>query len=190
MIITIAKSDTTKVEGITAAEERKFHYVFSMVRIKAIGRTNVPSPSRGKKSLIGRIPSQRSQSIIPHSCRNSLRQWLPLGLRRQIGRCHIRFTTTTRCRTSTKCHLLNNQCQCYPLHNIVKHGRGAPHHSLMTQQVYPNLRSLSRGRYQSEQATRPPAVGLTSSTPSPEGQTNQCWRQRGNAKNASELSLM
>jgi len=28
MIVTIAKSDTTKVEGITAAEERKFCSVF------------------------------------------------------------------------------------------------------------------------------------------------------------------
>ena len=152
---------------------------------------SAPLPSRGKKSLIGRIPSQRSQSIIPRRCRNNLRRWLPLGLRRQIGRCHIRFTTTTRCRTRTRCHLHNNQCQCYPLRSIVKHdGRGAPHHSLMTQQIYPRLQSSSWGRYQKEQAMDPPAVWLTSSMPSPEDPTNQCTRRRDNAKNTSELSLM
>ena len=151
---------------------------------------SAPLPSRGKKSLIGRIPNQRSQSIIPHSCHSSLRRRLPLGLRRQIGRCHIRFTTTTRCRTRTRCHLRNNQCQCYPLLNTIRHGRGTPHHSIMTQQVCLHLRSLNQVRYLKELATSPLVAWSTSSTPSPEDPTNQCTRRRGNAKNTSELSLM
>ena len=148
---------------------------------------NAPSPLREKKCSIDRIPSQRSQSIIPRSCHLSLRRRQLLGLLRQIGRCHTQSSTTIRyCMR----HLRNNQYRCYHLRSIVRYGRGAPGHSLTTRQVYPHLRSSSRGRYQSEQATCPPAVGLTSSTPSPEGQTNQCWRRRGNAKNTSELSLM
>ena len=135
MIATIAKTDTKRTEETTVAEDRKHPFVISMARTKVIGQTNAPSPSRGKKSSIGRIPSQQSQSITPRSCHRSLRQWQPLGLLRQIGRCHIRSTTTTRYRTHTRHHLRNNQCQCYPLCSIVKHGRGAPHHSLMTQQV-------------------------------------------------------
>ena len=125
----------------------KTHFCYFHGKDKGHWTNECPFAIKQKKSLIGRIPSQRSQSIIPRSCCNSLRQWLPLGLRRQIGRCHIRFTTTTRCRTRTKCHLRNTQCQCYPLRSIVKHGLEAPHHSLMTQQVYPRLRSSSRGRY-------------------------------------------
>jgi len=60
MIVTIAKNDTTKAEETTAVEERKFHSVSSTGRTKAIGQMNAPSPLKEKKSLTGRIPSQRS----------------------------------------------------------------------------------------------------------------------------------
>jgi len=60
MIATIAKNDTTKAEETAEVEERKSHSVFSTARTKAIGQTNVPSPLKEKKSLIGRTPSQRS----------------------------------------------------------------------------------------------------------------------------------
>src|SRR6185436_8238212 len=109
MIVTIAKNDTTKAEETTAVEERKFHSVSSTGRTKAIEQMNAPSPLKEKKSLTGRIPSQRSQSIIPRSCHLSLRQRQPLGLLRQIGRCHTRFSITTRYRMH---YLRNNQYQC------------------------------------------------------------------------------
>ena len=187
MIITIAKNDTTKAEETAAVEERKFHSVSSTGRTKAIGQMNAPSPLKEKKSLTGRIPSQRSQSIIPRSCHLSLRQRQPLGLLRQIGRCHTRSSTTIRYHMR---RLRNNQYRCYHLRTIVRHGRGAPHHSLTTRQLYPHLRSSNRGRYQKEQAIHPPAVGSTSSMPSPEDPMNQCTRRRVNAKNTSELPLM
>ena len=190
MTVTIVKNNTKRAEETMGVEERKSLSAISMERIKAIGQTNAPSPLRRKKSSIGRILSHQSQSIIPHSCSSNLRRRPPLGLRHQIGRYHIWFTTTTRCRTHIRCHLRNNQCQCYPLHSIVKHGRGAPRPSLTTQQVYPRLRSSSRSRYQKEQMMHHPAAGLTSSMPSPEDPTNQCTRRRGNTKNTSELSLM
>ena len=57
MIVTIAKNDTTKAEETVAVEERKFHSVSSMARTKAIGQMNALSPLKGKKSLIGRIPT-------------------------------------------------------------------------------------------------------------------------------------
>ena len=148
MIVSIAKNDTTKAEETTAVEERKLHSVSSMGRTKAIGQMNAPSPLKEKKSLTGRIPSQRSQSIIPRSCHLSLRQRQPLGLLRQIGRCHTRFSITTRYHMH---HLRNNQYQCYHLRSTVRHGPEAQHHCLATQ-LYLYLRNLSRGRFQSEQS--------------------------------------
>ena len=190
MTVTIVKNNTKKAEETMGVEERKSLSAISMERIKAIGQTNAPSPLRRKKSSIGRILSQQSQSIIPHSCSSNLRRRPPLGLRHQIGRYHIWFTTTTRCRTHIRCHLRNNQCQCYPLLNTIRHGRGTPHHSIMTQQVCLHLRSLNQVRYLKELATSPLVAWSTSSTPSPEDPTNQCTRRRDNAKNTSELSLM
>ena len=111
MIVTIAKNDTTKAEETAAGEERKFHSVSSTGRTRAIGQMNAPLPLKEKKSLTGRIPTQRSQSIIPRSYHLSLRQRQPLGLLHQIGRCHTRFSTTIRYRMH---HLCNNQYQCYP----------------------------------------------------------------------------
>jgi hypothetical protein len=60
MIITIARNDTTKAEETVAVEGRKFRSIFSTAKTKAIGQMNAPSPLKEKKSLIGRIPSQRS----------------------------------------------------------------------------------------------------------------------------------
>ena len=173
MIVTITKRDTTKAEETTVAEERKYHSVISMAKTKAIGQMNTPLPLKEKKSLIGRIPSQRSQSIIPRSCHLSLRRRQPLGLLCQIGRCHTRFSTTIRYRMR---HLHNNQYRCYNLRSIVRHGRGAPRHSLMTLKLYPHLRNSNRGRYQKGQARDHPAARLTSSMPSPEDPTNQYMR--------------
>jgi hypothetical protein len=68
--VTIAKNDTKRAEETMGAEERKSLSAISTERIRAIGQMNAPSPSRGRKSSIDRIPSQRSQSITPHSCRN------------------------------------------------------------------------------------------------------------------------
>ena len=183
MIITIAKNDTTKAEETTAVEERKFHSVSSMGRTKTIGQMNAPSPLKEKKSLIGRIPSQQSQSIIPRSCHHSLQRWQPLGLLRQMGWCHTRSSTTIRYRMR---HLRNNQYRCYHLRTIVRHGRGAPRHSLTTRQLYPHVRSSNRGRYQKEQARDPLAAGSTSSMLSPEDPMNQYMRRRSSAKNTSE----
>ena len=156
MIVTIAKNDTTKAEETAAAEETKFHSVSSTGRTKAIGQMSAPSPLKEKKSLTGKIPSQRSQSIIPRSCHLSLRQRQPLGLLRQIGRCHTQFSITTRYRMH---HLHNNQYQCYHLRSIVRHGPEAPHHCLVTQQIYLYLRNLSRGRFQSKQSMHLRAPG-------------------------------
>jgi len=144
---------------------------------------NAPSPLKEKKSLIGRIPSQRSQSIIPRSCHLSLRRRQPLGLLRQIGRCHTRSSTTIRYRMR---HLRNNQYRCYHPRTIVRHGRGAPRHSLTTRQLYPHLRSSNRGRYQKEQARDPPAAGSTSSMTSPEDPMSRYMRRRSSAKNTLE----
>jgi len=144
MIVTIAKNDTTKAVETTVVEGRKFHSISSTGRTKAIGQTSAPSPLKEKKNLSGRIPSQRSQSIIPRNCHLSLRRRQPLGLLRQIGRCHTRSLTTICYRMR---HLRNNQYRCYHLCSIVRHGRGAPRHSLTTRQLYPHLRSSNRGRY-------------------------------------------
>ena len=111
MIVTIARNDTTKAGETVEVEERKSHSVFSTARTKAIGQMIALSPLKEKKSLIGRIPSQQSQSIIPHSCHLSLWRWQPLGLLRQIGRCHTRSSTTIRYRMP---HLRNNQYQMLP----------------------------------------------------------------------------
>ena len=146
---------------------------------------NAPSPLKEKKSLIGRTPSQRSQLIIPRSSHHSLRQRQPLGLLRQIGRCHTQFSITTRYRMH---HLRNNQYQCYHLCSTVIHGPEAPHHCLATQQIYLNLQNLSQGRFQNEQSTHLQAAGLTSSMPSPEDPTNQYMRRRSSEKNTLELS--
>ena len=144
MIVTITKSGTRKTEETTVAEERKPLFVIFMARTKAIRQMSAPSPLRGKKSSIDSIPNRRSQSITPRSCHHSLRQRQPLGLLRQIGRCHTQFSITTR---YCMHHLHNNQYQCYHLRSIVRHGPEAPHHCLATQQIYLHLRNLSRGRF-------------------------------------------
>jgi len=53
--------ETTEAMGTMEAEGRKSHFAISMARTKAIGRTSAPSPSRGKRSSTGKMPSQRSQ---------------------------------------------------------------------------------------------------------------------------------
>ena len=149
MIVTIAKTDKTKAEGTAVVEGRKFHSVSSTARIKATGQMSALSPLKEKRSLIGRIPNQQNQSIIPRSCRLSLRQRQILGLLHQIGRCRTRFSIITHSRMH---HLHNNQFQCYHLRSTVRHGPEAPHHCLATQQIYHHLRNLSQGRFQSEQS--------------------------------------
>jgi hypothetical protein len=148
---------------------------------------NAPSPLKEKKSLIGRIPSQRSQSIIPRSCHHSLRQRQPLGFPCQIGRCHTRFSITISYRMH---HLRNSQYQCYHLRSIVRHGRGVPHHCPTKQRIYLHPRNLSRGRFQSNQSMHLRIAGSTSSTPSLEDPTNQYLRRRGNEKSTFKLSVM
>ena len=178
------RGPTAMIEDTATVEERKFHSVFSTARTKAIGHMNAPSPLKEKKSLIGRTPSQRSQLIIPRSSHHSLWQRQPLGLLRQIGRCHTQSSITTRYRMH---HLRNNQYQCYHLRSTARHGRGAPRHSLTTRQLYPHLRNSNRGRYQKGQARDPPAAGSTSSMPSPEDPMNQYMRRRSSTKNTLEL---
>ena len=138
MIVTIAKTDKTKAEGTAVVEGRKFHSVSSTARTKATGQTSALSQLKGKRSLIGRIPSQQNQSIIPRRCRLSLRQRQILGLLHQIGRCRTRFSIITHCHMH---HLRNNQFQCYHLHSTIRHGPEAQHRSLATQQIYLHLQN-------------------------------------------------
>ena len=169
MIVNIAKIDKTMAEGTAVVEGRKFHSVSSTARIKATGQMSALSPLKGKRSLIGRIPNQQNQSIIPRSCRLRLRQRQILGLLHQIGRCRTRFSIITHSRMH---HLHNNQFQCNHLRSTVRHGPEAQHQCLATQQISLHLQNLSRGRSPSEQSTHRRAAGSTSSMPSPEDPTN------------------
>jgi hypothetical protein len=43
---TTVKSDIIEAEEKMATEEKRYHFIISIAKIKAIGRTNAPSPSR------------------------------------------------------------------------------------------------------------------------------------------------
>ena len=53
----IAKSDIIEVEEKMATEEKRYHSVISMAKIKAIGRMNAPSQLR-RRSSIGKMHSR------------------------------------------------------------------------------------------------------------------------------------
>jgi len=95
-----AKSGIIRVEETMGAEERKSRFAISMAKIKAIGQMNAPLPLRGKKSLISKMLSWRSQLTTPRSHhRKSLRHQALYGLRPQIGQCHTQSSTTPRYHT-------------------------------------------------------------------------------------------
>ena len=167
MIVTIAKTDKAKDEGTAVVEGRKFRSVSSTARTKATGQTSALSQLKGKRSLIGRIPSQQNQSIIPRRYRLSLRQRQILGLLHQIGRCRTRFSIITH---SHMHHLRNNHFQCYHHHHSIQ--------SVMVQKL--NTAFLRHNKFTSTTKTRAGADPRASNrhTFGQQGQHHQCHLRR------------
>src|SRR6185312_14083330 len=179
MIVTIAKNNITKAEETVAVEEKKITFCFFHGKDKGHW-TNECLFAIERKEEFDRLNSQPAKPVnhisqLPPQSSATVTIWAPMP------------------NWPVSYPVYNNNPLPYiqqapPSQQIVPILPPPPYSqtwsrsstpSLMTQQVYPCLRSSSQGRYPKEHARDPPAVGSTHPT-------NQYLRRRGNAKNTLE----